>query len=151
VLLAAAKLGSAFLAAWALNLVGAIALGATHIVRYGDSEVLVGLIAGSAAATLAYVSVYVPLGFLTDRAVIIGMAYLLVFENGVVFALSGLAYLSPWRLGVTVFAGAVPEARPILIDAIGDLASGRAGIAVIVYLAAGLALTTWLLSRRDLA
>ncbi len=151
VLLAAAKLGSAFLAAWVLNLVGAIALGATHVARYGDGEVVVGLVAGSAAATLAYVSVYVPLGFLTDRAVIIGMAYLLVFENGVVFALSGLAYLSPWRLGVTVFTGVVPEARPIVIDAIGDLASGRAGVAVVVYLAAGLALTTWLLARRDLA
>ena len=151
VLLAGAKIGASIVAASALNLVGALTLGITHVVRYGDGDVIIGLVVGSIAATIAYVSVYVPLGFLTDRAVIIGMAYLLVFENGVVFALSGLAYLSPWRLGVASFVGIVPDARTYLLDAIGDLASGRAALAVVVYLIAGLVATTWLLSKRDLA
>ena len=149
--IAAAKIGAAIGAAFLINLVGALVLGAAHIVRGGDTEFLVGLIAGALAATACYASVMVPLGFLTDRAVIIGIAYLLVFENGAAWLLTGLGGLSPWRVGMSVFAGVAQDVAIISESAAVPLSLGRAVLTVAIYLAVGLALTMRLLQRRDLA
>lgn len=149
--IAATKLAAAIAAAGMVNLVGAIALGVAHTVRYGGPGVIVALIFGTIVATAAYASLFLPLGFLTDRAVIIGMGYLLVFENGIIFALSGLVLLSPWRLGAGVFADGSAEARIYLGDAIGSLSTGRVLITLAIYVTVGLAGTTWLLRHRDLA
>lgn len=149
--IAAGKLLAGFLAASAVNLVGALALGITHVIRFGGPDIVLGLVVGGLVATLAYTSVVVPLGFLTDRAVIIGLAYLFIAENGVIFALSGLALLSPWRLGATVFADIVDGSRVILTDAIGTMSSSEALMALVVYAVFGIATTSYLLRRRDLA
>lgn len=149
--IAATKFAAAAIAASSLNAIGALALGIGYGVRFGGWELALGLLLGSLVATVAYAAVYVPFGFLTDRAVIIGIAYLLVFENGVVFAVSGLALLSPWRLGVTVLADAVDGTRFLVEDAIGGLTAQRALLALLVYVVAGIAVTTQLLARRDLA
>ncbi len=149
--IAGAKIAAAFAAALALNLIGAAGLGLVHVVRVGDPGILAGLIAGAVVATAAYAAAYVPLGFLTDRAVIIGIAYLLVVENGIVFALSGLALISPWRLGMATFADRVDGARFLLTDAVGAVTTGQALIALAVYVVVGIALTTVLLRGRDLA
>ena len=149
--IASAKLLAGFLAASAVNLVGALALGTTHVIRFGGADIVPGLVAGGLVATLAYTSVVVPLGFLTDRAVIIGLAYLFIAENGVIFVLSGLSLLSPWRLGATVFADIVDGSRVILTDAIGSMSSSQALMALVVYGAFGVATTAYLLRRRDLA
>lgn len=149
--IAAAKIGAAFGAAATLNLVGAVALGGIHAARIGDGDALVGLVLGSLVASAAYAAVYVPFGFLTDRAVIIGIAYLLVVENGIVFALSGLALISPWRLGLAVFADRVPGARIILDDALGTLSTGGVMVTLVVYVALGTVATSLLLRGRDLA
>ncbi|HSJ70399.1 MAG TPA: hypothetical protein VLA29_02005 [Acidimicrobiia bacterium] len=150
--IAATKLAAAIAAAGVVNLVGAVALGVAHTVRYGGSGgVVVALIFGTVVATAAYASLFLPLGFLTDRAVIIGMGYLLVFENGVIFALSGLILLSPWRFGASVFADRLDGARIYLGDAVGSLSTGRVLITLAIYVAASLVGTTWLLRHRDLA
>lgn len=149
--IAAIKVAAAFAAAASLNVIGALALGLTHVLRGGDVDALVALLLGAAIATAAYASAYVPLGFLTDRAVIIGIGYLLVVENGVVSALSGLTLISPWRLGMVVFVDRVDEARAIFGDAIGTLSTGRVLVTVAVYAVAGIAITSALLRRRDLA
>ena len=148
--IAAAKVAAAIAAALTINLIGAIALGAAHAVRVGGGDVLVGLVLGVLVATTAYAAVFVPLGFLTDRAVIIGIGYLLVVENGIVVALSGLSLISPWRLGITVFADRVDGARIVLDDAVGTLTTARVLIALVVYLVGGVALTSLLLRRRDM-
>lgn len=146
-----AKLAAAVAAAFTINVVGALGLGVANALRIGGTDIILGLAVGALVATTAYASVFVPLGFLTDRAVIIGIAYLLIFENGVAFALSGLALLSPWRLGFVVFVDRVAGARPLVVDAAGTLTTGRVLVALAVYVAAGLALTSLLLRRRDLA
>ena len=92
-----------------------------------------------------------PLGFLTDRAVIIGIAYLLVFENGAAFLLTGLAALSPWRLGVSVFAEMTPGVIRIIESQTAPLNATQALIALTVYVIVSIAATTWMLVRRDLA
>ena len=118
-----------------------------------DTRIIVGLLVSTALATVAYSSIFVPLGFITDRAVVIGLAYLLVFENGVVFLLTGLASLSPWRVGAAALGGIVPDAQGVLDDVVGNLAMSAGGSLVTtgIYLAIGTVLATLLLKRRDLA
>jgi len=151
--IAATKITAATLAATAINMVGALSLGLAFTIRFGDPLVVWGLVVGVAAATSIYVSVTVPLGFLTDRAVIIAMAYLLVFENGAAFALTGLTTLSPWRLGVAAFASIVENAGPTAQDFLGslDISWSRTLLIAVVVFGVATVLTAQLLRQRDLA
>ena len=149
--IAGSKLLAAFVAAGALNLFGALVLGIAHTVRYGESDVIAGLVFGSLVATAAYVSVYVPIGFFTDRAVVAGLIYLFLFENGVAFAVSGLAYLSPWRLGASVFIGMTEGAAVYVDQGTASLMVSDAMLAAAAYVIVSVAFTSLLLRSRDLA
>jgi ABC-2 type transport system permease protein len=151
--IAGSKMLAAITAAFALNAIGAILLATAHAVRFGDTQLFVGLLVGTLIATTAYAAIMVPLGFLTDRAVIIGMAFLLVFENGVVFALPGLASLSPWRLGMAAFGDLAPNAAIYAIDMVGNLemSASKSFLTALLFALAGTAATTILLKTRDLA
>lgn len=147
------KMLAAVVAAFAINSVGALALATGHLVRYGDSQLFVGLVVGAFVATAGYVAVLVPLGFLTDRGVIIGMGFLLVFENGIAYALTGLATLSPWRLGVATFGALTPDAAIYTREFIGslELSASRSALTAFIFVLAGIGATTILLRTRDLA
>lgn len=145
------KTAAVVTAAFTLNAIGALALSLSHLFRYGDPAGIAGFLGAALIATIAYAAVFVPLGFLTDRAVIIGMAYLLVFENGVIFALAGMSFLSPWRLGAAVLSGLVEGAPIELDDLTGSMSMTSALLAATAYVVVSLALTTVLLKRRDLA
>ncbi len=151
--LAATKMVATIVAASAINLVGALALGIAHTLRFGDPAIITGLSVGVVVATALYVSVTVPLGFITDRAVIIALAYLLVFENGVASALLSLSTLSPWRIGLAAFGGLVDEASLMVANVVGslELSVTRSVVAVIVLFVVGALITTQMLTRRDLA
>jgi len=149
--IAATKLTAAVTAAFALNLVGAVVLGGSHAIRSGNWSFFGALAAGALVATIAYASVYVPLGFMTDRAVLIGVAYLLIFENGIAALLTGLAALSPWRVGISVFADLADGARLILDSSTAPLSLGRALVTTAIYVAVSIGITTRLLRKRDLA
>ena len=151
--IASAKMLAAIVAGFAINAIGAITLATAHAVRFGDTDLYLGLLAGALIATAAYSAILVPLGFLTDRAVIIGMAFLLVFENGVVRFLPGLASLSPWRLGVATFADLAPNAAIYANDLIGNLdpSAFQSALTALLFVLAGTAATTILLKTRDLA
>lgn len=152
--IAVTKIAASVCATTVISLVSVVSLSAIYGIQHGfDGEVLIGFAVGAVLATVAYTAIIVPLGFITDRAVVIGLAYLLVFENGVVQLLTGLASLSPWRVGVAAVGGLVPGAQPILTEVVGNLTmstGGSLGTAAI-YLAIGATLTTLLLKRRQLA
>jgi ABC-2 type transport system permease protein len=150
---AASKMLAAIAAGFLINAIGAVTLATAHVVRFGDTQMYVGLLAGALVATAAYAAFMVPLGFLTDRAVIIGMAYLLVFENGVVSALPGLSSLSPWRLGAAAFFALTPEAAIYADDIVGslELSVWNSALTSLLFVLAGTAATTILLRTRDLA
>ncbi len=152
-IIAGAKVLAAITAGFAINAIGAVALAGVHAIRYGDAQLVVGLVVGALIATAAYSAILVPVGFLTDRAVIVGMAYLLVFENGVVFALPGLATLSPWRLGVAAFGGLTPDAAIYTRDVVGNItqSASQSALTALIFVLAGTAATTILLRTRDLA
>jgi ABC-2 type transport system permease protein len=148
------KTTSSVCATSVVTIFGAVTLWATYGIRHGfDTAILVGFIVGAVIAGVAYAAIIVPLGFITDRAVVIGLAYLLVFENGVVSLLTGLASLSPWRIGAAAVGGMIPEAQSIIDGVVGNLTMSAGGslLTMGIYLAIGAALTTLLLKRRQLA
>lgn len=150
--IAVAKMLAAVVAGFAITSVGAVALGFAHGVRYGSWTLLAGLVVGALVAVSAYCGIYVPLGFVTDRAVIIGISILLVFENGIAFALTGLAFLSPWRLGVSAMSGIVVDARTLSgAENVSPYTMSNAVIFALTYLVLGTVITTLILRTRDLA
>ena len=151
--IAATKILAAIVAAFAINAIGALALALSHAVRFADTQMFIGLLAGALVATAAYAAIMVPLGFLTDRAAIIGMAYLLVFENGIVFALPGLSSLAPWRLGASTFGALTPNVAIYLNESVGslDMSASQSALTALLFVLAGTAATAILLRTRNLA
>jgi len=156
--IATAKLAAAFVTAFTLTGLGALALGIMAMIRIDDAGYIVPLLAGTAIATLAYASLFMPLGYFTDRATLIGLAYVFVWENGIAGALKGLAGLSPWRLGFAALVALAPSDFEFAIAemrgfALGSLQPGAGGSIVKVLVLSGIsiAVTGWILRRRDLA
>jgi len=156
--IAAAKLAAAFATAFTLTGLGALALGILALIRLNDAGYIAPLLVGTAIATLAYAAIFMPLGYITERATLIGLAYVFVWENGIAGALEGLAGLSPWRLG---FSAMVDLAPPSFGPAIGDMRSfalgnlqpgaGGSAIKVLVLGLLSVLVTGWILRQRDLA
>jgi|AMFO01.1.fsa_nt_gi Putative exporter of polyketide antibiotics len=151
----AAGLAAALVGALVLDAVGVVAFGLAHAAEAGSVSLLVPLLVGTAVTTALYVAIFVPLGFLTDRAVLLGLVFVFVYENGVAAALGSLASLSPWRIGMSAFAALAPPeaAARIPIFALGDLAPslGRPVLTAALLLVAATLLLGALLRRRDLA
>jgi ABC-2 type transport system permease protein len=146
-------LGAALVAA-ALNALGGAALGVVYGIETGVWGPLLPLIVGGVVAGTVYTALFVPLGFFTDRAVLAGLAFVLVFENGVVSALSGLAVLSPWRLGLAAFSALSSDAVTAALTDLGipDLPGfGMVVLRTVLIVAVSIAATTLVLRRRDLA
>ena len=152
--IASAKLGSAFLAAVALNVLGALMLSAAYGARSGDWSYTAALLAGSAIATVVYTAIFVPLGYLSERSTLIGLAYAFIWENGIVGAIGVLGVTSPWRIGYSAFAALAPSEiqRRVQDFALADLtlSVGTAVVQAAAFAAASAALLTWILNKRDL-
>ncbi len=105
--IAAAKLVAAWLASFLVAgsgaFLAAIVLGAT----VGSWDEMFAIMVATAITTLGFVAIMQVLGYITDRAVIIGLAYLLIWEGIVTGAASQVATTSIWRMGVSAYAGIV--------------------------------------------
>ncbi|MEA2024070.1 MAG: ABC transporter permease subunit [Actinomycetota bacterium] len=148
------KLLGAVLVASGLNALGGAALGIVYAIETGAWGVVLPLVAGGVVASIVYASFFVPLGFFTDRAVLVGLAFVFIFENLIVSALSGLSSLSPWRLGMSAFSSLAPADITSQLGDIGianlpGLGSTISRTAIIAVLS--IAATTLVLRRRDLA
>ena len=152
--IAAAKIAGAAGAALAISAAGGALMGVVFAARTGSWAFVFPSIVGAILASMAYAAIFVPLGYVTERAVAIGLAYVFIWEQGIVGAIATLATLSPWRVGYSAFAAMMPaEALPRVPDfALGTLQPGVGGAAVktAVFLAVSVAVTAWILRRRDL-
>ncbi len=152
--IAGAKLAAAFSAALVLNAAGALTLSILYGVRGSEWAYLLPLVVGSALATMVYCAIFVPLGYLSERSTLIGLAYVLVWENGIVGALGVLGVTSPWRIGYSAFVALAPE--PILSRleefTLADLSPSAptALVQTAAFVIASASLLTWILRRRDL-
>lgn len=105
--IAIAKLTAAWLSAFLVAGAGALLTGVALGLTVGSWDEIPAILAATAITTLGFVAVMQILGYITDRAVVIGLAYLLIWEGIVTSAASQVATTSIWRIGVSAYAGIV--------------------------------------------
>ncbi|HEX9855279.1 MAG TPA: ABC transporter permease [Acidimicrobiia bacterium] len=153
--IAFAKLVAAVGSAFVLTGVGALAMAMVMGIRTDEFGYVVPFLVGSLVATLAYAGVFVPLGYVTERATIVGLAFVFIWESAVAGTIPGLAATSPWRIGFGALVGLAPDEFGAAVPdfALGTMQPGAGGAAVrvLVVIALALWLTTTILRKRDLA
>lgn len=152
-LLAAAKLLGAWLATLAVVGVGAACMSVVLGLRFSDWGTLGPLLLAVALSSLSYVSVFLVLGYLTQRAVLIGLVYAFIWESGMTTAVTSLATVSLMRIGLGAYAGLVPASRVYLTDLLGAVRPGAGGAVAKALVIAVLAVASvaGLLRYRDVA
>lgn len=149
-----AKLFGAAGSAMTLSAFSGILMAVSFGVRTGSYTFVIPSVVGAVLASAAYAAVFVPLGYLTERAVAIGLAYVFIWEQGIVGSIGSLATLSPWRIGYSAFAALIPAEAQFRIPsfALGTIEPGVGGavIKTAVFMAISVAATSWMLRRRDL-
>jgi ABC-type transport system involved in multi-copper enzyme maturation permease subunit len=137
---AASTLG---IAAWALTVLTGLLVGAGPSVTGSGIALFV-------PAAIGYAAVFVPLGYLFSRSLLIGLGYVLVGETILAFVIPGLAQLSIWRISMSIYAS-VADFGPDSVAGLGPIAPGAGGgitkLAAVLVL--GVALLTWALRKRD--
>ena len=102
------------------------------------------------AAALAYSALFLPIGYLFNRAILVGLAYVFIWEGILTSLVSGLAASSVWRtaLSITADLRLMPQGA---LEVLGPVAPGVWGgvskVAAVVIVATGL--FTWALRTRD--
>ena len=102
------------------------------------------------AAALAYSALFLPIGYLFNRAILVGLAYVFIWEGILTSLVSGLAASSVWRtaLSITADLRLLPQEA---LDVLGPVAPGVWGgvskVAAVVTVATGL--FAWALRTRD--
>src|SRR5690554_1508913 len=103
------------------------------------------------AAALGYAPLFVPAGYLVPRVILVGLGYVILWEQIVAYLVTGVANTSVWRFALSVYADLVPSGDGDLAGALGPVAPGAGGgvAKVAVVAVVGWALLTWALRRRD--
>ncbi len=146
-----AKLLAAWVASFLLVAVGGVAAAVVQAIYSGHTRPIGPVVLAVAISALAYSSVFLLVGYLTNRAVLIGLAYFFIWESGITMGVASLATVSLFRIGLTAYLGLVPEASGDLNEALGSATPGAGGAMAKAAVIAALAtlLTTALLRRRD--
>jgi ABC-type transport system involved in multi-copper enzyme maturation permease subunit len=130
------------LAGWAVSLLAVLAVGAP-----ADTS-LTGLVQ-YAAAGIGYASVFVPLGYLVPRSILVGLGYIIVVESILAEVVTGLAQVSIWRIALSISAdiGANDNPGEMLNSITPGVGGGIAKLAVVLVV--GFGVLAWALRRRD--
>lgn len=103
------------------------------------------------AAAVGYGAIFVPVGYLFSRSVLVGLGYLILVEFALSGLVSGLAQLSVWRIAGSIYVDLVDTTGLPIDEILGAVSPGVGGgivkLAVIAVL--GTALLTWALRTRD--
>jgi len=90
---------------------GSVLVSGALLVQLDAPGLLLGMLAGAVVAVIAYTAVFVTLSVWTGRALVAGLAYVLLWEGFIVSFFSGTRLLSIREYGLAVAAGiAGPEA-----------------------------------------
>jgi ABC-2 type transport system permease protein len=102
------------------------------------------------AAAIGYSAVFIPIGYLFNRAILVGLAYVFIWEGILTTLVSGIAASSVWRTALSMFADLRELPRDAL-DALGPVLPGVGGaIAKLVgVVVVSVAVFTWALRTRD--
>jgi ABC-2 type transport system permease protein len=126
--------------------VGFLAMGLTT----GSWTLTVPAIALYAAAAVGYTAVFVPIGYLFTRAILVGLAYVFVWEGIITSFVTGLSASSVWRTAMSIYADLTSLTGDAL-DTLGPVAPGVGGgvLKLIGTVVVGVGVLTWALRRRD--
>lgn len=104
-----------------------------------------------ASAGVGYAAVFVPLGYLVPRSLLVGLGYILVVETILANAVTGLAQFSIWKIALSIYAGVEDGFGRVAVDSLGPVTPGVGGgvIKLAGILLVGLAALTWALRKRD--
>ncbi len=130
---------------WLATVVAALAAGV-------DVSVALPGIIQYAAAGIGYAAVFVPLGYLVPRAILVGLGYIIVVESILAAVVTGLANLSIWRIALSIYADVTEHWDPQNAgDVLGPVAPGAGGgiVKLAVVLLIGLVTLTLALRHRD--
>lgn len=144
----AAGIGAALTLAiggWLVSLVAVLAVGAPV------SVALPGIVQ-FVAAGVGYAAVFVPLGYLVPRAILVGLGFIIVVESILAAVVTGLAQVSIWRIGLSIYADVTDGwSQEGFGDMLGPIAPGVGGgvAKLTIVLLLGFGVLTWALKRRD--
>ncbi|HSJ27352.1 MAG TPA: ABC transporter permease [Acidimicrobiia bacterium] len=101
-------------------------------------------------AAFGYCAVFLPLGYLFDRSLIIGLAYIFVWEGIVATAVTGVGPSSVWRIAMSGYAD-LDDLPPDALDVLGTVEPGIGGAiaTVVVLVVVGTLVLTWAVRSRD--
>lgn len=149
----AAKFAAAWIATALVSMMSGGLASAAVSLRSSDWSTVAPTLVALAISSGCYAAVFMVLGHLTSRAVLLGLVYLFVWETGIAFAASSLANVSLFRIGLTAYVAMLPEAEPLLREPLASLAPGAGGaIAKLLALAiVAIGTSAAMLRRRDIA
>jgi ABC-type transport system involved in multi-copper enzyme maturation permease subunit len=149
--LAISSLLAGILAAGTIAVGGWLATVLAGLIHGADMAVVIPGAALLLAAAVGYAAVFVPVGYLFSRSVLVGLGYLILVELALSGLVSGLAQLSIWRIAASIYVDLVDTTGLPVDEALGAVAPGVGGgvIKLAVVLALGLVVLTWALRKRD--
>lgn len=129
---------------WLATVVASLAVGA-------GVDLALPSLALFAGAAVGYAAIFVPLGYLVPRSLLVGLGYIIVLESILANVVTGLAQFSVWRIALSIYAGLEDKFGDVARLTLGNVTPGVGGgvlkLAVVVLF--GLGVLTWALKRRD--
>jgi len=103
------------------------------------------------AAAIGYAAIFVPLGYLIPRSLLVGLGYIIVVESILSEVVTGLSQFSIWRISVSIYADLAPQFGGEATEALGSVVPGVGGgvVKLAGTLVVGLLTLTWALRKRD--
>lgn len=130
---------------WAVTVVSVALVGADL------SQTLSGLTL-FAGAGFGYAALFVPLGYLVPRSLLVGLGYVIVVESILASVVTGIAQFSIFRIALSIYADVAPvfDMRGAG-DVLGPVTAGVGGgvVKLAAVMLIGIATLTWALQRRD--
>jgi ABC-type transport system involved in multi-copper enzyme maturation permease subunit len=104
-----------------------------------------------AAAGVGYAAIFVPLGYLVPRSLLVGLGYILVVETILANVVTGLAQISIWRIALSIYSGVEDGFGQVAVENLGSVTPGVGGGLVKLggVILVGLLTLTWALKKRD--
>jgi ABC-type transport system involved in multi-copper enzyme maturation permease subunit len=145
------------------SMIAGILAAATIAVGGWLSTVIAGLLHGAdisllmpgaallISAAIGYAAIFVPLGYLFSRSVLVGLGYLILVEFTLAPLVGGLAQLSIWRIAGSIYVDLVDVTGVEIEALLGAVQPGLGGglIKLAAALVLGTAVLTWALRTRD--
>jgi hypothetical protein len=149
--IAISSLLAGILAAGTIAVGGWLATVLAGLIHGADMSVVMPGAALLLAAAVGYAAIFVPVGYLFSRSVLVGLGYLILVELALSGLVSGLAQLSIWRIAASIYVDMVDTSGLPVDEALGAVSPGVGGglVKLAAVLVIGASVLTWALRRRD--